>query len=72
MPVDFLVDSTQINMPIVMEFHGAGYKHIFQHQNHFLWLQTTPARSRSIKESSQIRFAFRGGWVFSKMLHLLQ
>ena len=35
MPVDFLiVVCTQINMPIDMEFHGAEYKHIFQHQNY--------------------------------------
>ena len=25
-----------------MEFHGAGYKHIFLHQNYSLWLGTIP------------------------------
>ena len=38
MPVDFLiVVCTQINMPIDMEFHGAEYKHIFQHRNYSLF-----------------------------------
>ena len=61
--MDFLINTTQINMPIDVEFHGAKYKQNFQHQNRSLWLQTTPARSLSIREPSQIRFAFRGGWV---------